>query len=70
MTQTQLNELTKLLDAYDAKFGAGKSDEILGAIMVSHDLDEQIKVFKAARGREIVLAPDPDALDGIGVTYK
>lgn len=69
MTQTEINTLEKLITEYSAKHGEGTGDEISGALMMSHDVAEQIKVFKRARGRKIELIPDPDAIDGIEIKY-
>lgn len=69
MTDQEINELERLIQEYNTRYGEGKGDEISGALWHSHSIETQIKIFKHARGREILLEPDPDAIDGMVVNY-
>jgi len=69
MTETQINELEKLIADYSAKHGKGTGDEISGALMMSHDVAEQIKLFKRARGRKIIPTPVSTAIDAVKIVY-
>jgi hypothetical protein len=63
-------ELERLAGEYDSKHGSGKADEIIGSLMRSHSMQDQIKIFKKAEGREIVLEVDDDLIDSIIIKYK
>lgn len=70
MTQAQIDELEKLIAQYNERFGEEKGHEISGALMFSFDVEAQIKIFKNARGREIILEHDPNVIDGVEIKFK
>lgn len=65
-----MEELERLAAEYDSKHGAGKADEIIGSLMISHSTADQIKIFKKANGREIIIEVDDNLIDSIVIKYK
>lgn len=65
-----IEKLEKLIAEYEAIHGEGKGWEIFGALLISHGIDGQIKVFRKAKGRQIIVEPDPDALDAVIIQYR
>lgn len=64
------DELEKLVREYDSKFGDGKGHEIIGSLMCFYSIEAQIKIFKKAAGREIILESEDGVLDAAKVIYK
>lgn len=58
-----MHKLIRLIAEYNLAHGDGKGWEIFGALATSHGITGQIPVFKRAKGREIIVEPDPDHLD-------
>lgn len=63
-------ELEKLIVEYNAIHGNGKGWEIFGSLAFSHGIQGQIQVFRKAKGREIIVEPDPNALDAVVIHYR
>jgi hypothetical protein len=66
----EMEELERLAGQYDEKHGSGKADEIIGSLMVSHAISDQIKIFKEAKGRKIIVDIDENALDAVVIKYQ
>jgi hypothetical protein len=69
MRQTDINELEGLVKDYDKKHGQGKGYEILGALMFSHSIADQIKLLRKSKGRRIVVTDVPGVVDGVYCWY-
>jgi hypothetical protein len=64
------SKLERLVDASSKRHGEGSGDAISGALMFSHGVSDQIKVFARARARQIVLRVDKAALDAVEIKYR
>ncbi len=70
MIDDDIRELEKLIVAYDKIHGEGKGHEIFGALLCTYGLHGQIRIFKRAKGRKIIISYPEEIIDGLHIRYK